>query len=116
MKIVVSGSYLLIALALMLGACASTQDSVPTFSPANKPPIKIGHILSLTGPQATANSSMAKGFDLAMELTRYQAAGRKIEVIREDDGGKAELAVTKARKLIEQDNVVAIIGPTLPNS
>ena len=79
---------------------------------ASEPPIKIGHIRSLTGPIAITNDKMVKGFNLAMELVNYQIAGRKVEIILEDDGAKAEVAIDKARKLVEKDNVAMIVGPT----
>jgi len=56
---------------------------------------------------------MIKGVDLAFELAKYEVAGSKIEVILEDDAIKPELAIDKARKLLEQDKVALIIGPTL---
>ena len=108
--------------ALLLGGCAAPTPAptptpapspAPAPAPAPLPPIKIGHIRSLTGPTAITNAAMVRGFDVAMDLAKYQAGGRKIEVILEDDAGKAELAVDKARKLIEQDKVAAIVGPTL---
>ncbi len=80
---------------------------------AQKPPIKIGHIRSLTGPIAITNDKMVKGFDLAMALSNYEIAGRKVEIIVEDDGAKAEVSVDKARKLIEKDKVDMIVGPTM---
>ena len=79
----------------------------------DKPPIKIGHIRSLTGPVAITNDKMVKGFDLAMALSNFEIAGRKVEIIVEDDGAKAEVAMDKARKLIEKDKVDMIVGPTL---
>ncbi len=54
-----------------------------------------------------------KGFELAMDLAHYEIAGRKVEVIVEDDGAKAEVSVDKARKLIEKDKVDMIVGPTM---
>ena len=56
---------------------------------------------------------MVKGFDLAMALANYEIAGRKVEIIVEDDGAKAEVSVDKARKLIEKDKVDMIVGPTM---
>jgi branched-chain amino acid transport system substrate-binding protein len=56
---------------------------------------------------------MIKGFDLALEMLNYEIAGRKVEVILEDDAIKSELAVDKARKLVEKDKVDVIVGPTL---
>ena len=51
-----------------------------------------------------------------MEVKRINDAGgingHKLEVIIEDDASEVERAATAATKLIEQDNVVAIIGST----
>ena len=96
---------LLVAALIPSGFAASAET--------DKPPIKIGHLRSLTGPVAITNDKMVKGFSLAMELANYEMAGRKVEVIVEDDGAKAEVAVDKARKLIEKDRVDMIVGPTL---
>jgi branched-chain amino acid transport system substrate-binding protein len=105
---------------LVLGGCAApaptptpTPSPTPSPTPTPKPPIKIGHIRSITGPTAITNAAMIKGFDLAMEMCNYEIAGRKVEVILEDDAIKSELAVDKARKLVEKDKVDMIVGPTL---
>jgi branched-chain amino acid transport system substrate-binding protein len=119
--ILVSLSIVLV-FALILGGCAAPAPTptptpsptpIPTPTPTAKPPIKIGHIRSITGPTAITNAAMIKGFDLAMELCNYEIAGRKVEVILEDDAIKPELAVDKARKLVEKDKVDVIVGPTL---
>jgi branched-chain amino acid transport system substrate-binding protein len=104
--------------ALLIGcaAPAPTTTPKPSTTPAPAPAakvIKIGHIRSITGPTAITNAAMVKGVDLAFELAKYEVAGSKIEVILEDDAIKPELAIDKARKLVEQDKVALIIGPTL---
>jgi branched-chain amino acid transport system substrate-binding protein len=53
-----------------------------------------------------------KSFADAIGEAGSQVAGRKIEIITEDDLGKAEGALDKARKLVENDKVSMIIGPT----
>jgi len=97
---------------LTLLVTASVLGGFAALAFASEPPIKIGHLRSLTGPIAITNDKMVKGFNLAMELANNQIAGRKVEIILEDDGGKAEVAVDKARKLIEKDKVDMIVGPT----
>jgi branched-chain amino acid transport system substrate-binding protein len=90
------------------------STSAPTTSaPSSGGTIKIGHIRSLTGPTAITNKAMVQGFDLAMELAKYQVAGKTIEVKLEDDGGVANQSVDKARTLVEKDKVAVIVGPTL---
>ncbi len=98
---------------LALLITTSTLGGFTALVIASEAPIKIGHIRSLTGPIAITNDKMVKGFNLALELADYQVAGRKVEVILEDDGAKAEVAIDKARKLVEKDKVDMIVGPTM---
>ena len=77
-------------------------------------PVKVGAILSLTGTYAALGASEKKALDL--EVERINAAGgvdgRPIEVIIEDDATDEAKAVAAASKLIEQDEVIAILGAT----
>jgi branched-chain amino acid transport system substrate-binding protein len=50
---------------------------------------------------------------LALEQANYQVAGKKIEVILLDDGAVADQSLDKARTLVEQHKVAAVVGPTL---
>jgi len=77
-------------------------------------PIKVGAILSLTGPYAALGASEKNALEL--EAKRINDAGgidgRQVEVIIEDDATDEAKAVAAATKLIEQDKVVAILGAT----
>ncbi|MDO5606463.1 MAG: ABC transporter substrate-binding protein [Paracoccus sp. (in: a-proteobacteria)] len=76
--------------------------------------IKIGASLSETGPAAFLGDPEAK--TLRMEVERLNAAGgvngEKINLIIYDDGGDANRAKTFATRLVEDDEVVAVIGGT----
>jgi branched-chain amino acid transport system substrate-binding protein len=85
----------------------------PAKAPSGAGTIKIGHIRPLTGHMAIAGQRMVKGAQLAFEEANYQVAGKKIELIVEDDAAEAEKAIDKARKLVEQDKVALILGPTV---
>ncbi len=85
----------------------------PAPAPSGAGTIKIGHIRPLTGYMAIAGEKMIKGAQLAFELANYEVVGRKIEVIVEDDAAKPEMSIDKARKLVEQDKVALILGPTV---
>jgi branched-chain amino acid transport system substrate-binding protein len=50
------------------------------------------------------------GFDLYMDRIGWTVAGRKIERVVEDTEGKADVGLTKARKLVESDKVNLIAG------
>jgi len=68
-------------------------------------PIKIGFISPLSGAIAAAGKDMYSGCELYWQETGWQIAGRKLEVILEDNEGLPATALTKARKLVESDKV-----------
>jgi branched-chain amino acid transport system substrate-binding protein len=77
-----------------------------------KDPIRVGHFASLTGDTATFGQSADRG--IRMAVAEVNAAGgvlgRPIEVITEDDRSVTEEARTAAQKLIQRDQVVALLG------
>ncbi len=111
---------IIIASMVMVG-CQPTPATPPAGGPPTTAPptagvIKIGHIRPLTGHMAISGTQMIKGAQVAFDDVGNMVAGKKIEVIVEDDAAKPEMAVDKARKLIEQDKVALIIGPTVGGS
>lgn len=69
--------------------------------------IKIGAILSITGPTA----AQGVGYKNAFDLMPAEIAGQSVTYLVRDDGGDPTAAVTIARKLIADDHVDAFIGP-----
>ena len=80
--------------------------------------IKIGVAEALTGNAAQYGVPIRKGFELAAgEINGAGGVnGKKIELIIEDEQGKKEEAINVFRKLIFQDKVLMLFGPTLSNS
>ena len=78
-------------------------------------PIKIGFISPLTGAIAAAGKDMYSGCELYWQESGWQMAGRKVEVILEDNEGNPAVALAKARKLVENDKVHMIAGVILSN-
>lgn len=73
---------------------------------------KLGVVSYLTGGGAAYGQSQKEGLDLAME--EINAQGKvKIELLYEDSRGSNTEAINAVNKLINKDNVVGIIGPTL---
>lgn len=73
-------------------------------------PIKIGFMAPYVGVYTKLGTDMDKGFNLYLDEIGSKAAGRQIVVSKEDTEAKPELGPTKARKLIENDNVQIIAG------
>jgi branched-chain amino acid transport system substrate-binding protein len=78
-------------------------------------PIKIGFISPMSGAIAQAGKDMYSGCELYWQETGWQVAGRKLEVILEDNEGLPATALTKARKLVESDKVHLLAGIILSN-
>jgi len=103
-------------LLLVAGACwLATQLCVPCCPAAEEPnPIKIGAIFSVTGPASFLGAPESK--TAKMFVGKINASGgvlgQKLELIIKDSGGSPEKAVSFAKQLIEEDKVLAIIGPS----
>jgi branched-chain amino acid transport system substrate-binding protein len=80
--------------------------------------IKIGAAEALTGNAAQYGTPIRKGFELAIGEINGSGGihGQKIELIIEDEQGKKEEAINVFKKLIFQDKVLMLFGPTLSNS
>ena len=87
---------------------AATATTAPS-KPAGAS-IKIGMIQSLTGSLANVGKDNQDGFDLYIEKIGGTIAGRKVERVVEDDEGKADVGLTKIRKLVESDKVSIVAG------
>lgn len=105
--------------------CASGQPSAPTPSaqqqpakPPASPPaaaqgtIRVGTILSVTGPPAYLGDKMKKGIELAIEEINSAGGlnGRKIEWFFYDPAGDTAQAVNQTRRLLTSDKVDVIVG------
>ena len=71
--------------------------------------IKIGGLLSITGPTA----AQGVGYRGAFDFFPKEIAGQTIEYVIRDDAADPSNAVTLAKKLIGEDNVDVIIGPSI---
>lgn len=74
-------------------------------------PIRLGGLTTLEGPFATGGQDSFRCMQMVLEQANNMAGGRKIEFIRESSNAQADVALARARKLIEQDNVDIIVGP-----
>ena len=81
-------------------------------------PIRIGAVLSLTGPGAGLGQPERAGLLLAEKDINEKGGvrGRPIKLLIEDDGSKADLAKSKAEGLIFGEKVLAFVGPSLTAS
>jgi branched-chain amino acid transport system substrate-binding protein len=78
---------------------------------AQSGPIKIGVVLPYSGVYAVLGESITQGMELVFARENWTVAGRKIEMIKEDDEMQPPVGVRKTEKLIESDKVDILTGP-----
>jgi branched-chain amino acid transport system substrate-binding protein len=88
---------------------------VVSVSPAlAKDTIKIGAILAVTGPASFLGAPEAKSLEMLVDNLNKKGGikGKKIELIIKDSAASPEKAFSFAKQLIEEEKVLAIIGPS----
>ncbi len=73
-------------------------------------PIKIGFIGTLSGMAATLGQDLYDGFMLEVEQNGGKLGGVPVQILKEDDQFKPEVATQIVQKLIEKENVPIITG------
>ncbi|MGA8181930.1 MAG: ABC transporter substrate-binding protein [Desulfobacterales bacterium] len=78
-------------------------------------PIKIAGIFALTGRAAHIGTAQRDAVVIAIDEVNQQGGinGRKLEMVMEDTESNPTKAVMALKKVLESEDVVAIIGPTL---
>ena len=93
----------------VIGITAALTGLLATAASAQ---IKIGAIISITGPTA----ALGVGYKNAFATFPTEIDGKSVTYIIRDDAADASQAVSIAQRMIEEDHVDAIIGPTLTSS
>jgi branched-chain amino acid transport system substrate-binding protein len=80
---------------------------------AAKEPLKVGALLSVTGPASFLGAPEARTLEMLVDDLNAKGGvdGRRIELIVKDTGGSPEKAISFAKQLVEEHGVFAIIGP-----
>jgi len=74
--------------------------------------VKIGQSISLTGPLGAIGTDYGEGFKLAIEDANRRGGvhGRKISLVQLDDGYIADRSLANTRKLLDEEDVFAVVG------
>ena len=96
----------LAAVALLAGCSKTGGDA------AGASTIKVGEFASLTGKEATFGTSSHEGTLLAVEEVNAAGGvlGKKLQLVYEDNRSTPGESLTIAKKLINNDKVIAILG------
>lgn len=76
--------------------------------------VKVGAILAVTGPASFLGGPEARTLEMLVEQTNAAGGinGKKVELVIKDSGGNPEKAISFAKQLIEEEQVVAVLGPS----
>src|SRR5258708_33801139 len=98
-------------------ACGCTSGGTPTTSYAGKT-IKLGAVLSLSGAGSVYGPGSQKGMKLAAKQINAKGGvnGAQIDIAFEDDQSLQPVSAQKAQTLVQSNQVLALLGPTLSNS
>jgi branched-chain amino acid transport system substrate-binding protein len=94
-------------MALMIGSAQG-----PAFAQEK---LKIGVITTLSGPAAVLGQQLRNGLALAIKDNGGKLGGREVELFVQDDELKPDVAVSKAKALIDRDKVDFVVGPIFSN-
>jgi branched-chain amino acid transport system substrate-binding protein len=77
--------------------------------------LKVGLIATLSGPPAVVGQQLRNGFELAVKTLDGKLGGRGVELVVADDELKPDVAVGKAKALVDRDKVDFVVGPVFSN-
>jgi branched-chain amino acid transport system substrate-binding protein len=77
--------------------------------------IKIGLMLTLSGPPAVLGQHARDGLQLALRQMNNRMGNREVQVVIVDDELKPDVAVQRAQALVERDRVDFVVGPIFSN-
>lgn len=99
---------------LLVAALGATILAAGCGGGSKKDELLVGVYGSLTGGDATFGQSTKNGVELALAdlvaANKGTIGGLAVRTVVEDDQGKAEEAATVVQKLVNQDQVLAVIG------
>jgi len=99
---------------MLMGTCLALGVSLA--APANAEELRIGFIAPTTGIFAQVGKDMADGFQLYLDQHGGKLGGAVVKFIVEDNQGKPDAAVTKAKKLVLSDKVQMFVGGLLAST
>src|SRR5256714_2841453 len=104
--------------AFLVAACGSSGGGGGGTNSYSGKTIKLGAVLSITGAGGVYGPQSRDGANLAVKQINAAGGvnGAKIELTVEDDASDKAQSSQKAQTLIQQTQVMALLGPTLSNS
>lgn len=96
--------------AALLASAIACSAALPLAAQAQNETVKVGLILSMTGPFASTGKQLEEGARLYIAQHGDTVAGKKIELIIKDDTGSSDNSRRLAQELVVQDKVDVLGG------
>lgn len=78
--------------------------------------IKVGFLSPVTGPLAAIGTEMKQGWELYWKEHGTTSGNFAVNTVYEDDGGNPDTALSKAKRLVEDEKVDVVVGPLAANT
>ena len=101
--------------AIRTALCLLAASALSGTAHAQSPVLRVGLMFTLSGPAAVLGEQGRNGFLLALEDMGGKLGGVETTVTTIDDEQKPDVAVTKARELVDRDHAAFVVGPVFSN-
>ena len=94
--------------------CAAAAACLVMSTSAWAETIKVGAVLAVTGPASFLGGPEARTLEMLVDEANAKGGinGNKIELLIKDTAGNPEKAISFAKQLLEEEQVVAVLGPS----
>ena len=100
----------------ILSLCVVAVFAFDGLMPLEAQELKIGFLAPRTGVFTQLGTDMVNGFQMYLDEHGGMLGGARVSFIVEDDQGKPDVDVAKAKKLILQDKIDMLVGAVLASS
>ncbi len=97
------------------GVALSSNFAPPAILAQTREPIRLGNLNTFTGGLAYSGETHWNATNMYFDSINWTVAGRKIELIKEDNQFNPQIGLQKAKKLIESDKVDLLFGVQASN-
>ncbi len=91
-------------------AVGAATTSAATVSAVSGPALRLGVVLPFSGVYAQLGADIVDGMSLYFEGAGNVLAGRKVELLKEDEENDPAIALRKTKKLVESDKADMLTG------
>lgn len=91
-------------------AAVATTIGAPAILAATTAPLKLGVLNTFSGASASTGVWNWEGIGVYLDGVKNTMAGRKVELVKEDDQFNPQIGLEKMRKFVESDHVDLIVG------